>query len=229
MPGLRKLTFAFVRMIAGVFFLELLFLFLLICGGLLGDLESFVLSAVFFLILIGIVFLILVVYGIVGMSFSLKAKDKLRNIPGFDIDRFEREVKRAPKMKNVVVCSDAICYLSNGNLIRVIPIQDIVWAYQGEEQKNAYLQIYCYDKTEHRIPVLIKKRLINSEKACRYILRLIARKSPGTLIGYEEIYEKMVKNDFQQLLFRAQGKTIVNSAALEQEYIANNYYVQDFQ
>ncbi|MBQ4530111.1 MAG: hypothetical protein IJA36_05815 [Lachnospiraceae bacterium] len=70
MTGLRKLTFAFVKMIAGVFFLELLFLFLVIYSGLLGDLESFVLNTIIFLILIGIIFLVLVVYSIVGISFS---------------------------------------------------------------------------------------------------------------------------------------------------------------
>lgn len=70
MTGLRKLTFAFVKMIAGVFFLEPLFLFLVIYSGLLGDLESFVLNTIIFLILIGIIFLVLVVYSIVGISFS---------------------------------------------------------------------------------------------------------------------------------------------------------------
>ena len=57
-------------MIAGVFFWELLFLFLVIYSGLLGDLESFVLNTIIFLILIGIIFLVLVVYSIVGISFS---------------------------------------------------------------------------------------------------------------------------------------------------------------
>lgn len=230
MPSLRKISFGFVKTIVGNFLLLLLLLVLIVLSGLHGnDIETFLGTFIIFIIFIGIVFLVLVVYLIVGLSFAAKAKDQLRNIRNFDEDRFEREVKRAPKMKNLLVCSDAICFFGNGNIVRVIPIEDIVWAYQAEEQNGAHLKIYLRDKTEFKVPVIIKKKIGTRDMACRYILRLIARKSPGVLIGYEEEYETMAKRDFNQLLLRIQGKEIVDSRVLEQEYIANNYYVRDFQ
>ena len=230
MPSLRKLSFRFLKTIVGIFLLLLLLLFLVVMSGLHGkDIETFLATFIIFIIFIGIAFLVLVVYLIVGLSFAARAKDQLKNIRCFDEDRFEREVKRAPKMKNLLLCSDAICFCGNGNIVRVIPIEDIVWVYQAEDQNGAYLKIYLRDKTEFKVPVIIKKKIGTRDMACRYILRLIARKSSGVLIGYEEEYETIAKRDFNQLLLRMQAKEIVDSRVLEQEYIANNYYVRDFQ
>ncbi len=92
-----------------------------------------------------------------------------------------------------------------------------------------YVQIYTKDREKHTIPVTIRKKFGTPDAACRYILRLIARKNKGALIGYEESYEAMCKNAFNQLLMRAQQGEIVDSRLLEQEYIQNDYYIRDLQ
>ena len=60
------------------------------------------------------------------------------------------------------------------------------------------------------------------------MLRLIARKRPSAVIGFEESYQQAVNNDFRQLIAKAEEKGTVDSAILEQEYIGNNYYEKDF-
>ena len=96
----------------------------------------------------------------------------------------------------------------------------------GFRRESAH--IWTKDKREYYVEIVIKKKFGARDAACRYLMRLIARKNKGTLIGYEEEYDQMVKNNFEQILARTQGKEIVSSAALEQEYIQNNYYTKDF-
>lgn len=181
---------------------------------------------IFFIVLALVTFLI---YAIIEYNTYKKAKEKLKAIPGFLESRFERETEKAPKIKRVLLSSDAICFTGSGYMVRTIPIGDIVWAYQEQQQGSMFVQIYTRDKERYQVPVIIKKKFGTGDMACRYILRLIARKNKGALIGYEEEYEKMYKNNFSELLMKTRGGEVVDSALLEQEYVQNNYYVKDFQ
>ena len=229
MPSLRKLSFGFLRTIAGIFILSLLLLFWIIYSRVYGkDIYIFLITFMIYIIFMGIVFFITVIYCIFALYSIFRAKEQLRNIRNFDEDRFEREAKRVPKMKNIILCSDAICFYGSGNILKVIPIQYIVWAYQEEKKNMVSLKIYLRDKTEFIVPVMIKKKIGTKDMACRYILRLIARKSPSVLIGYEEEYETLAKRDFDGLVARMSGKEMIDSRVLEQEYRKNNYYIKDF-
>lgn len=229
MPGLEKLIFNFVKSIAAIFFCFIFLFIILLMSGFAGDdADMFFMAFLFFIFFVAISLLALIVYAIVFVYSYSKAKEKLRSIWNFSSERFEREVKRAPQMKNVVLCSDAICFSGTGNLVKVIPIEEIVWAYQGEENNSSYLCLYLQDKTEVKLSVSIKKKVGTVDQASRYILRLIARKSPAVFIGYSEQTEALQKNNFNQLVARVKYTRPVDSYLLEQEYISKNYYVNDF-
>ncbi len=180
-----------------------------------------ILSFVIFAVL---VFLSMTIYIVAELYLYDRARKRLRAIPYFSEERFAREIKRAPKIKNILLCSDAVCYYEGFglSLVKVIPIAEIVWAYQGEQR----LCMITKDREKHEIVILT--RMKNKDAAARYILRLIARKNKGALIGYDRTYEEWYQKDFPRLQAMAQGE-IVNSGWLEQEYIQNNYYERDYQ
>lgn len=229
MPGLEKLITNFVKTLASIFFILFILVVVLLLSGLNGDdSDMFLIGIVLFAFLAFVSLLIAIVYSIAFVVSYSKAKARLRNIPCFSEERFEREVKRAPKMKNVVLCSDAICVSDNGGFIKVIPIEEIIWAYQGDDNSGSYLQLYMQDRSEFKLSVVIKRKIGTADMAYRYILRLITRKSPGVIIGYGEEHEAVRKHNFEQMVARVKFTKPVDSRLLEMEYQKNNYYVMDF-
>lgn len=166
-------------------------------------------------------------YTVVGYD---RAKKRLLRIPGFSEERFQREVARGPQIKNVLLCSDAICYC-DGSRVRTIPIREIVWAYQEQPKSKTLLcmRIYTVDGDEHQVQIVPRRNAGTAEAVSRYVLRLIARKSKGVPIGYDENLERLWKRNPNELSMRAQGREIVDSGLLEQEYLQNDYYTKDVQ
>ncbi len=226
MKSFRKLLKGFIVSLIGILAAALLFFGLMVICMFAVSAEYLLQTILFFLLFTVLGFIALLVYGIVVVCLYDKAKEKLRSIPGFSEERFEREVARGPKIKNMLLCSDAICYYGGSGVFRTIPIRDIVWVYQDQIKYVMNIHIVTRDKEESIMAVAAKGKSVDA--ACRYILRLIARKNKGALIGYEESYQTLFKNDFPRLVMRAQGE-IVDSRLLEQEYIQNNYYEKDFQ
>lgn len=228
MRKLRKLTNGYVYFAIEMFILGVL---LLLCAIYVGVKQSFdYLFGILFLYICFIVvaWVLILIYGIVVFSTYKKAKDKLYNISGFQEERFEREVVKAPKIKNVVISSDAIIYTGQTRTIKLIPIEDIVWGYEYAQGRRESLHIWTREKRFFCIDISIKKKFGSREAAGRYLLRLIARKNKGAIIGYDQQYDEMVKKNFNEMLMRTQGQEIISSAALEREYIQNNYYSRDF-
>lgn len=127
----------------------------------------------------------------------------------------------------MLLCSDAVCYYGSGKLVKVIPIKDIVWVYQEEGNGAASGVKICTREGERfTVPVMTKGK--QAAPASRYLLRLIARKNKGALIGYKQEYEDMFDKDLPRLLMRVSEGEIVDSRLLEQEYVQNNYDERDF-
>ncbi len=181
---------------------------------------SFFCFVAFIAIMIFVVFMLVNYY---------KSKDKLQQIAGFDSERFDRETARIPRMGNIVLCSDAICFNGKNCKIHVIPIKDIVWVYPEKVQTATFLQIYTNDAENYALNIVMKKKYGNPDMASRFIMRLIARKNKGALIGYKKEYEDMYQNNFRELLTLTQGKEVVDSRWLERGYIENDYYTKDLQ
>lgn len=159
-----------------------------------------------------------------------KGSMKLEQIAGFSKSRFERETEKSPKAKYLLLSSDAIVYMNNWRLC-VIPINDVVWAYQETISAKAAacaLVIWTRDKKVYNIRLRIKKKEGDPEKWYRYMMRLIARKRPAALIGYEDEYQECIRKEFSKLVRRSDEIATVSSEQLEQEYILHNYYEQDF-
>lgn len=192
-----------------------------------GSYESFLMTLVlggFLLLVASIALVTYIVIVIIGYG---RAKDKLAAIPGFSEERFAREVERCPQLRDTLVCSDAICYQMDC-ITHVIPIREIVWVYQEERGRyGTALTIYILDGKQYQVPIRPCKGAPSGDAAIRYIMRLIARKNKGALIGYKEEYEQLRMQDFGRLVMQTQGHEIVDSALLEQEYIQNDYYMKD--
>lgn len=155
-----------------------------------------------------------------------QAENELCAIPGFSKERFEREAQRAPQFVRLIAVCDAICYAGVDHMACVIPLQDVIWAYQPDGAN--VLNVYTRDREIHKISVFIKGKG-NPQKGIRYLMRLIARKNKNALIGYNSSYEELYKHDFARLLGMAGGRGIVDSGWLEQEYVEHDYYHMDFQ
>lgn len=229
MKGYGRLLKGFVWGIVSMVILALFFLLLFIINGLFQSPSSMLWVISMYLFFLAAALLVFVVYAVIVWAAYRKEKEKLYGIPGFSEERFLREIDRAPQIKNVLLCSDAVCFVAAGYFVRTIPIREIVWVYQEPVQAVMYLQIYTRDRERYSVPVQVKKKVGTADMACRYIMRLIARKNKGALIGYQENYEAMLKNDFRSLLMMAQAGEIADSGLLEQEYIQNDYYVRDLQ
>lgn len=197
-----------------------------LCNQSFDDAIVLVICYLFFSVVANIAILIYVVFMLVNYY---KAKRRLQEIPGFDAERFDRETARIPRMGNIVLCSDAICFNGKNCKIHVIPIKNIVWLYPEKVQAATFLQIYTNDAENYALNVVMKKKYGNVDMASRFIMRLIARKNKGALIGYKQEYEEMYQNNFRELLTLTQGKEIVDSRWLEREYIQNDYYTKDLQ
>lgn len=228
MKKLKKFTNYYIAFVIEMLILGILLLTAAIYAGMKQSVDYLLGMLVFYVCFAAIAWVLIIVYGIVIFSSYKKAKERLRSIPGFQEERFEREVERAPKIQNIVICSDALCFRGAGGTIKVVPIQDIVWAYENARGKREALHIWTKEKKFYGIDISIKKKFGSREAGCRYLLRLIARKNKGTIIGYDQEYEQMIKRDFNRMLAKIQGKEIIGSAVLEQEYIENNYYMKDF-
>lgn len=197
----------------------------------LSSLDRFVTTVIIYVVFLAMVLLGTGIYMIVVMGAYHNAQVRLRAIPGFSEARFEREIARSPQVQRLLLSSDAICYTDSGYLVKVIPLADILWVYQDSAVNR--MLIYTKDREKHAVNVLVKgkmrERATRSEMSIRYILRLIARKNKNAIIGYDAELERLYKKDFAQLLRRASGREIVDSAQLEMEYIQNNYYQLDLQ
>lgn len=228
MKRLKKFTNYYIAFVIEMFILGLLLLAAAIYAGMKQSVDYLLGMLVFYVCFAAVAWVLIIVYGIVIFSSYKKAKEKLRSIPEFQEERFEREVERAPKIRNIVISSDALCFRGAGGTIKVVPIQDIVWAYENTQGKRESLHIWTKEKKFYGVDISIKKKFGTREAGSRYLLRLIARKNKGTIIGYDQEYDQMVKQDFNRMVAKTQGKEIVSSAALEREYIENNYYMRDF-
>ncbi len=224
MKCLRKLFRGYLGMVGGIAVLGIILTIPVVFAG-----RNYMLELLFFfLLLVFLVFVGLVVFGIVVLSQYEKVKQELWKIPYFSEERMEREAARAPRIQNMVLCSDAICYYGTVYLPQMIPLQNIVWAYQGQNPKEGFGLVICTrDGEKTFVPLIAKSK--QREPALRYVLRLIARKNKGALIGYRQEYEHMFYSDFKGLLFRVQEGGVADSLLLEQEYLENDYYTKDFQ
>ncbi len=224
MKCLRKLFRGYLGMVGGIVVLGLMLLAAVVFAG-----GHYLLELLFFfLLLVFLVFVGLMVFGIVVLSHYEKVKQELWKIPGFSEERLGREAVKAPRIKNMVLCSDAVCYYGNTYLPQMIPLQDIVWAYQGQNPNEGFGLVICTrDGEKLSIPLIAKRK--QREPALRYVLRLIARKNKGVLIGYRQEYENMFYRDLNGLLFQVQEGGFMDSGYLEQEYLQNDYYTKDFQ
>jgi len=224
MKNLRRLFRGFLGLVGSICILGLVMLILTFaCGG------DYLFEVLLFYFLIAfLVFMGILIFGIVVLSQYEKAKQKLYAIPGFSEERFARETSRAPKIKNMVLCSDAICYYGNTYLPKTIAIQEIVWAYQGTNPREEFGLVLCLWDGE-KVSVPVKAKLKQREAALRYVLRLIARKNKGVLLGYREEYENLFCRNRSELLAMVQEGGLTDSNALEQEYVQNDYYKKDFQ
>ncbi len=224
MKSLRRLFRGYLGMVGGIVILGLILLAAVVVAG-----GAYFFELLFFYLLLAVLVIVgLLVFGILVLSRYEKVKQELWKIPGFSANRLEREAGKAPKIKNVVLCSDGICYYGSTMVPQIIPIHNILWAYQGQEQGEGFGVVICTIEGEKKfVPVIIKRK--RQEAAIRYVLRLIARKNKGVLIGYRQEYEQMLYQDLGGLRLQVQQKELVDSASLEQEYMQNNYYTLDFQ
>lgn len=229
MHSFRKLLKGITSGIITVFVLSIILLFIALFCGVRTSFEYLVGVILFYLLIMALACVVLLIYGLIVFCTYKREQNRLMSIPGFSAERFERETARAPQISNVLLCSDAICYTTGGFMIRTIPIRDIVWAFQEEQQNSLSITVYTVEKERFSIPITIKKKYGTRDMASRYILRLIARKNKGALIGYNDSYEAMCKNNFDRLLMNTRGREIIDSRILEQEYIQNNYYEKDLQ
>lgn len=229
MHSFKKLLKGINGYIITIFVLALVLFFLVLAGGIRTSFDNLIGMLVFYVLFMAFACVVMLIYGILLYCTYDREKDRLMAIPGFSAERFERETAKSPQISDILLCSDAICYRNGGYFVKTIPIKDIVWAYQEERQGSLIMNIYTRDKSRFSFPVTIKKKYGTRDMACRYILRLIARKNKGALIGYDSSYEAMYKNNFDQLLMKTYGGEIADSRLLEQEYIQNNYYEKDLQ
>lgn len=229
MRSFKKLLKGITGNIISVFVLAIIVFILVLMAGVKTSFDSLIGLLLFYMIFMVLACVAMLIYGILIYCTYDREKDRLMAITGFSAERFERETAKSPPITGVLLCSDAICYRSSGYFVKTIPIADIVWAYQDEKQGLTFISIYTKDKSKYSIPVSIKKKYGTSDMACRYILRLIARKNKCALIGYNDSYEAVCKNNFDQLLMKTRGGEIIDSGILEQEYIQNNYYEKDLQ
>lgn len=205
-------------------FIALLMYFMLFDYG--GSFESLLLAVALGGFLVLAAAIALATYIIMVIVRYGKAQNKLAAIPGFSEERFAREVERCPQVKNMLICSDAICYTMDC-FVYIIPLREIVWVYQEQGRNGMGLTIYTLDGKRYQAPVRPCKGAPDTEAAIRYLMRLIARKNKGALLGYKEEYEKLRAQNFGELAARTRGHEIVDSALLEQEYIQNDYYTKD--
>jgi len=229
MQSFKKLLKGITGGIITIFVLAIILLVLVIICGVRTSFAYLVGMFLFYLIIMAFACTALIIYGVIVFSTYKRERNKLMSVPGFSPERFERETARFPQISDVLLCSDAICYSTGGFMVKTIPIKDIVWAFQEEKQGTMSITIYTVDKERFSVPVFIKKKYGTRDMASRCILRLIARKNKGALIGYNDSFEAMCKNSFDQLLMQTRGGEIIDSGMLEQEYIKNNYYEKDFQ
>lgn len=229
MKSFKRLLKGITGNIITAFVLAIIILILVLAGGARTSFDSLVGMLLFYAIFMALACIAMLIYGILIYCTYDRERDRLMAIEGFSAERFEREAARSPRIKDVLLCCDAICYRNSGYFVKTIPIADIVWVYQEEKQSLSLINIYTKDKSKYSIPISMKKKYGTSDMACRYILRLIARKNKGALIGYNAGYEAMYKNNFNQLLMNTLGRDIIDSRILEQEYIQNNYYEKDLQ
>lgn len=227
MRCLRKLFRGFWKLVANIVILGVVLLGMVILT-LFAKGDYILEILLFFLLLIFMVFVGLTIFGIVVLSQYEKVKQELWKIPGFSPERLEREASRTPKIKNMVLCSDAICYYGNTFLPKMFPLRDVVWAYESQEPgEGRGIMICTGDGEKTLVPIMIKKK--QTDAAARYVLRLIARKNKNALIGYGQEYENMFRQDLGGLLFRVRQGGSADSAMLEQEYLQQDYYTKDFQ
>lgn len=229
MKNFKKLIKGNLLAFAGIIiFLTVLLVVCMFCAN-YRTVEDLIAAFLFFILFLGLAYLVVFIYMIALWVSYEKAKNRVRSIPGFSEERFDREVARAPKIQNMLVCSDAICFYNGLYFVRTIPLRDIVWAYQEQSQNLVGIKVFTRDGECHSVPVMIKRKVGTGDAASRYLLRLIARKNKGVMIGYNEAYEKMFKKNFQQFMQEMKPVEIVDSRLLEQEYIQNDYYSKDFQ
>ncbi|MDE6313754.1 MAG: hypothetical protein K2M46_09095 [Lachnospiraceae bacterium] len=232
MPNLKKFRKNFSKTIFCLFFVILVFTISLFVASVCNS-EDILVDGIFAIIIISIIWLLFIILGIIILTIFLVSykhgKDELMNIPGFDVNRFNREIERGPKTQQLLISTDAICYVSGIEMI-VIPLADVVWVYQDASAAGITINIAVWtrEKKMYLIPVAIKKKNGTRDMLCGYLLRLIVRKRPSAIISYEDSYQQAVKDNFAWLVAKSDEQGTVDSAWLEQEYIRNNYYEKDF-
>ncbi len=168
---------------------------------------------------------------------SMRLKRQLKMFSSEEIRRINREAAKGPKLEHILITQDVIAY-ARGMQTILIPVHDIIWIKRGRVVRanmihtpgmifpmascERYIDIRTRDNKVHRIPNDVKEAL--EEEIYNYLVFTVKMKRPCVLLGREADWNRVKKDEFQEIVERVDAVGEEDAGELEMLYNLEHLY-----
>lgn len=213
-----------------VIFIAFAFTFMYLLSG--GNLEEYRTFFLGFGILTAVTLLFSFI-AYLGCSHNLK-KEK-EQFSNEELMRINREAAKGPRLEHIMITQDVIGY-HIGIRTFLIPVRDIVWIRQREKthvhhigekflpmgERVSFVDIRTRDGAIHHISSNLRTEL--EQEVYNYLAFTIKMRRPGVLIGSEEKWNHVSKEEFQAIVKQVDGIGTRDASNVEMVYNMERLY-----
>lgn len=177
--------------------------------------------------------MIIIIYLLAGRGLN----KQMKKFSSEEISRINREAAKAPKLEHVLITQDVIAYAMGIRTV-LIPVHDIVWIKRRRvvrantihakgmffpmASSERYIDIRTRDNKVHHISNDVKEEL--EAEIYNYLVFTVKMKRPCVLLGREDDWNRIKKDEFQEIVKRVDAVGEEDPGEIEMLYNMKNLY-----
>lgn len=162
---------------------------------------------------------------------------QMKKFSNEEISRINREAAKGPKLEHVLITQDVIAYAMGIRTV-LIPVHDIIWIKRRRvirantihsggmffpmASSERYIDIRTRDNKVHHIPNNVKDEL--EAEIYNYLVFTVKVKRPCVLLGREEDWNRIKKDEFQEIVARVDAVGEEDAGEIEMLYNMKHLY-----
>lgn len=181
------------------------------------------------------IFVVLIL--IISLVANIGLKRQMRKFSREEISRINREAAKGPKLENVLITQDVIAYAMGIRTV-LIPVKDIIWIKRRHVVRanvvhttgmffpmaysERFIDIRTRDNKVHHIANDVKDEL--ETEIYNYLVFTVRMRRPGVLLEREADWNRMKKDEFQDLVKRVDAAGEEDAGKVEMLYNLEHLY-----
>lgn len=178
-----------------------------------------------------------VMLSIIYLFASKGLNKQMKKFSSEEISRINREAEKGPKLEHVLITQDVIAYAIGIRTV-LIPVRDIIWIKRRRvirtnmvrskgmffpmASSERYIDIRTRDNKVHHISNDVKDEL--EAEIYNYLVFTVKMKRPCVLVGREEDWNRIKKEEFQKIVERVDAVGEEDAGEIEMLYNLEHLY-----